>query len=132
MTQFGTSPAIQKSHIQKTHVFVDAVVFNEAAEAYTSEKLDVSDYRDFAVLLDLAVALAPTDILISVEFSDDCTTYYRLVNGPFGDLRYEDTAGAKKEAIIGKVIASYMRIHVLSTGCNATNTFTLTAKVVLS
>jgi len=54
------------------------------------------------------------------------------MNGPFGDLRYEDSAGAKQEAVIGKVVAPYMRIHVVSSGCDGTNTFTLTAKAIVA
>ena len=132
MTDFGTSPSIQKSHIQKIHTFVDDVVFNSVNETYTAPGIDVSDYRDFAILIDLAVAFAPTDIVVRVQFSDDDSAYYNLMNGPFGDLRFEDTAGAKKEAVVGKVIAPYMRISVASSGCDATNKFTLTVKVVLS
>ena len=120
-----------KLHAQTTHTFVDGVVFNATDEAYTSAAFDVSDYRKFSLLIDLAVALAPTDIVIRVQFSDDDVTYYNLMNGPFGDLRYEDTAGDKLEAVVGKVMAAYMKVYVLSSGCDGTNTFTLTVKAVL-
>lgn len=120
-----------KLHKQTTHTFVDAVVFNSTDEAYTSAAFAVSDYREFSLLTDLAVANAPTDIVIRVQFSDDNVTYYNLMNGPFGDLRYEDTAGDKLEAVFGKVMAAYMKVYVLSSGCDATNTFTLTVKAVL-
>lgn len=132
MTDFGTPPAVQKSHAQKIHTFVDAVVFNSADETYTATGIDASDYREFSLLIDLAVVSDPTDIQIQVRFSDDDVTYRQLMNGPFGDLRYEDGAGAKAEAINGKVSAPYMDIHVISSGCEAGKTFTLTVKTVLS
>lgn len=131
MSDFGRDPIIPKLHQQKIQTFVDGVVFNSSAEAYTSAALDVSDYRNFSLLIDLAVALAPTDIVIRVQFSDDNVTYYNLMNGPFGDLRYEDTAGAKLEAVFGNIMASYMKVYVLSSGCDATNFFTLTVKAIL-
>jgi len=123
--------AAEKLHSQAIHTFVNAVVFDTADETYTSASLDVSEYRNFTILLDLAVTLAPTDIVIRVQFSDDDSTFYNLMNGPFGDLRYEDTAGAKVEALTGRIIASYMRIYVVSSGCDATNKFTLTVKAEL-
>lgn len=131
MTDFGRDPIIPKLHKQKIQTFVDGVVFNTSAEDYTSSALAVSDYRTFSLLIDLAVALAPTDIVIRVQFSDDDVTYYNLMNGPFGDLRYEDTAGAKLEAVFGNIMSTYMKVYVLSSGCDATNTFTLTVKAIL-
>jgi len=123
---------IAKLYTKTTHVFVDAVVFDDDPTTYTATGLDVSAYRKFQLLIDLAVTLAPTDIVIRVEFSDDDVTYYRYVEGPFGDLRYEDVAGAKLESVPGKCIAPYMRIYVVATGTDATNKFTLTVKAILT
>lgn len=131
MTDFGRDPIIPKLHKQKINTFVDGVVFNTSAEAYTSAKLDVSDYRNFSLLIDLAVASDPTDIVIRVQFSDDDVKYYNLMNGPFGDLRYEDGAGDKLEAVFGNIMAAFMKIYVLSSGCEAAKTFTLTVKAIL-
>jgi len=131
MTDFGRDPIIPKLHQQKIHTFVDAVVFNSPDEDYTSASRDVSDYRDFAILIDLAVASAPTDIVIRVQFSDDNIKYYNLMNGPFGDLRFEDSAGDKLEAVVGKAMSKHMKVYVLSSGCDGSNTFTLTVKVIL-
>lgn len=132
MTDFGRSPQIPRLHAQKTHTFIDGVVFDSTDEDYTSDSRDVSNYRDFGLLIDLDVTLAPTDIVVRVQFSDDDVTYRDYMNGPFGDLRYEDGAGDKNEAVVGKVIAPYMKIYALSSGCDGTNKFALTAKVVLS
>jgi len=132
MTDFGRSPQVPRLHAQKTHTFVDGVVFNSTDEDYTSDSLNVSNYRDFDLLIDLGVTLAPTDIVIRAQFSDDDITYRNYMNGPFGDLRFEDGAGDKNEALIGKVIAPYMKIYALSSGCDGTNKFILTVKAVLS
>jgi len=117
---------------QTTHTFVDDITFDDDPTTYTADGFDVSAYREFLLILDLAVANAPTDIVIRVEFSDDNSTYYRYINEPFGDLRFEDTAGAKKEALRGKCIAPFMRVYVAATGTDGTDKFILTVKGVLT
>lgn len=115
-----------------THTFVDAVVFDTTAETYTADGYDVVEYRDFLLLIDLEVTGTPTDIQIQVRFSDDDTTYYRLVIGPFGDLRFEDAAGNKTESLVGKCLSTFMDIHCISSGCNGTDKFTLTVKAIFT
>jgi len=117
---------------QTTHTFVDAITFDDDPTTYTADGLDVSAYREFLLILDLAVVNAPTDIVIRVEFSDDDSTYYRYINEPFGDLRFEDTAGAKKEALRGKCVAPFMRVYVAAAGTDGTDKFILTVKAVLT
>ena len=110
---------------------IDAIVFDSTAEAYTSAAIDTAAYRRFILLLSVDVTLVPTDIRFDVLLSDDGVTYYKLATGPFGDLRYEDSAGDLLEAIQGDCCANYMKIYALSSGCSSTNKFTITAKVVL-
>ena len=117
---------------QAVNTFVDNITFDADPTTYTATGIDVSAYRDFLLLISLAVANTPIDIVIRVEFSDDDSTYYSYMSGPFGDLRYEDAAGAKLEAIVGKCVAPYMRVYVAATGTNGTDTFTLTVKAVLT
>lgn len=117
---------------QATQTFVDNITFDDDPTTYTATGVDVSAYRDFLLLIDLAVVDTPTDIVIRVQFSDDNSTYYNYMNGPFGDLRYEDAAGAKLEAIVGKCIAPYMRVYVAATGTGSTHKFVLTVKAVLT
>jgi len=132
MTDFGQPRSIALPRKQTTHVFVDNITFDDDPTTYTADGLDVSAYREFLLLLDLAVANTPTDIVIRVQFSDDDLIYYTYMNGPFGDLRYEDGAGAKTEVIHGKCIAPFMRLYIAATGTDATDKFILTAKAVLS
>lgn len=113
------------------HTLVDAITFNDDPTQYTSDSIDAEGYTDLAVLIDLAIADAPTDIVIRIQESDDDSTFYSIMNGPLGDLRYEDTAGAKTEAIHAKVTAPYLRAYVLTTGTDGTKKFILTLKVVL-
>lgn len=114
------------------NTFVDAVVFNTTDETYTADGYDVVEYRHFLLLIDLEVTGTPTDIQIQVRFSDDDTTYYRLMIGPFGDLRFEDAAGNKTEALVGRCLSTFMDIHCISSGCDASNYFTLTVKGILT
>lgn len=111
---------------------VSAVLFDSAAEAYTSASINCSGYRKFLLEINLDVTLAPTDIQIFVQFSDDNTTFYNYMNGPFGCLLYEDAAGDKLECVSGDCLAAYIRIYVLSSGCSATATFLLTCKLILT
>lgn len=115
-----------------THAFVTTITFDDDPTTYTATGIDVSAYRDFLLLVNVAVVDTPTDIVIRVQFSDDGSTYYNYMNGPFGDLRYEDAAGAKLEAIAGKCIAQYMRVYVAATGTGSTHKFTLTVKAALT
>lgn len=108
---------------------IDAQVFDNVTTTVTSSTIDLASYREFLLLIDLAVADAPTDIVIEVLVSDDDKTYYKYMRGPFGDLRYEDSAGDLTEAIGDKAPARYMQIKATATGTDATKKFTLTVKV---
>jgi len=116
---------------QATYVLVDGITFDDDPTSYTSGLIDVSAYRDFLLLISLTVTNSPTNIVIRVLFSDQPAAGWQYVNGPFGDLRYEDSAGTKTEAIHGKCLAPYMGVYVLATGTDATDKFTLTVKAVL-
>ena len=132
MTDFGLLRPAAPPRQQTTHVFVDGITFDDDPTTYTADGLDVSAYHEFLLLLDLAVVQTPTDIVIRVQFSDDDVTYYTYMNGPFGDLRYEDSAGAKAEVIHGQCMAPFMRLYVAATGTDGTDKFILTAKAVLT
>lgn len=116
---------------QKVVTFINAQVFNNVVASATSSSFKCAPYKDFSLLIDLAVANDPTDIVIRVEESADNINFFQIMNGPFGDIRYEDSAGAKKEAIQGKVNCPYVRIRAVATGTTATKTFTLTAQLAL-
>jgi len=111
---------------------VNAQLFNDAQSEYTSAAIDCAGYRKFLLRIDLAVAGAPTDIKINVQFSRGGGTYENYMRGPFGSLMYEDTAGAKSECIEGECLGAKMKINVVATGVTAGATFTLTCKVILT
>jgi hypothetical protein len=112
--------------------FVDAVLFNSAAEAFTSKEFECAPYKEFNLMIDLDVTGSPTDITINVQFSHDNANWFKHMDGPFGSLMYEDSAGDKKECVTGKIIANWMRIYVLSSGCDASNTFKLSINAVVT
>ena len=123
---------LEALHSLDGSVLVNNVVFNEAAETYSSAWKESDAYREFALLIDIGVTGSPTDIVIRAQFSDDESDHYNYMNGPFGDLRYEDAAGDKVEAVMGRVCAPFFRVHVISSGCDANNYFTVKIKVVLA
>lgn len=109
------------------HTFIDDITFNNTITTVTSSSVGTEKYNSSILLIDLAVANDPTDIVIEVEFSDDNVTFYKYMLGPFGDLRYEDSA-AKKESLLLDCAPMYVRIKVTATGTDETKTFTLTVK----
>lgn len=112
-----------------TETFLDSITFDDTLSTKTSSKFSCAPYRKFTLLLDLAVTASPTDILIEIFVSDDNSKFYKLMSGVFSDLRYEDTAGDKKEAIQGVINSPYIRVKATATGTTAANKFTLTAKI---
>jgi len=114
---------------RKTVKFIDNVTFDATTTTATSESFKCEPYKQFIVLIELDVTGAPTDILYDIEYSDDGGKFYKLMNGPFGDLRYEDAGGDLIEAVTGYVIAPYMRIKATATGTGQGATFRTTVKV---
>lgn len=116
----------------KTLKFFATKVFNDTLSIFTSETFLVSPYSKFRLYIYLIVTLAPTDILVEVEFSYNGSTWYKYMEGPFGDLRYEDAAGDKKECIDGEIRSTYMRVKATATGVDATNNFTVSVRAEVS
>lgn len=116
----------------KTVVFIDNFEFAATSGAKTSASFYCEPYKKFSLLINLAVTATPTDLLIEVKFSDDNAKFYKLMNGPFGDLRYEDSAGNLLEEIQGECRASYCHIVATPSGTDGSNKFTLTAKMVFN
>jgi len=111
---------------------LDKFLFNSSGLAKTSDSYECTGYDNFLLLIDLDVTGTPTDILIAVEFSNDGVTWYKYMIGPFGDLRYEDGAGDKKECLPGLVIAKEIRVTLTSSGCDSSNTFRMSIDVILT
>ena len=116
----------------KTIRLFDVSEFNASVTSITSKSFFCEPYKKFSLLLDLAITGTPTDILIEVKFSDDNAKFYKLMNGPFGDLRYEDSAGNLLEEIQGECRASYGHVKATATGTSGANKFTLNAKMVFN
>lgn len=117
---------------QRTVTFIDNITFNASTTTKTSDPYYCGPYATFLLLHKLTVASTPTNIVIDVEFSDDRANWYKYMRGPFGDLRWEDSAGNKTESIDGPIIAPWIRIIITATGTTATKTFTSTVKLVLN
>jgi len=111
---------------------IDGVVFNDVLTTATSAGVRCVPFHEFLLMLSITVTLAPTDIVFSVEFSDDNVTFFKYMNGPFGDLRYEDAAGNKAEAISGKCLGKYVRLTATATGTSAANKFTVSAYLLIA
>lgn len=113
------------------YIMVDGKVFNNIQTEYTSDAITAASFRKFLLRINLTVDGAPTTIKINVQFSHHGATWENYVQGPFGSLMYEDTAGAKNECIPGERLGHKMRINVVAVGTTAANKFTLTCKLIL-
>lgn len=117
---------------QRTVILIDGVTFNASTTTKTSTCFECRAYTSFLLLHNLDVTGTPTDILVELEFSDDLINWYKYMQGPFGDLRWEDGAGDKLECVNGPVLAPYVRIKVTATGTDGDNTFKSTVKLILN
>jgi len=115
-----------------TEDLISAFTFNEASETKTSIALDCSAYQKGLLLLNIDVTGAPTDIYFRLQFSDNRVDWFNYVIGPFGDLRFEDSAGDQKVCLDFPILAPYLRLYAVSSGCEATKTFLVTAKIILN
>lgn len=116
----------------ETVKFIKAVLFDSTGEVFTSEPFECAPHKEFLLLIDLDVTSTPTNIQIWVEFSHDFVNWFKLMNGPFGSLMYVSAQGDLKECVTGKIIAHWMRIYIVSSGCEATKTFKLSVTAEVS
>lgn len=108
---------------------INAIVLDDNPTTYTSAAIDMSTF-DYAMLfLDIAVTSTPTDVLIEVLTSCDDSTYYTIMDGPLGDLRYDDTCCPRAESIKIPYGCAFIKVKATATGTDAQKTFTVTAKV---
>ena len=116
----------------KTIVLLDAVTFNASVTTKTGKLFEVIAYRDALILINLDVTSTPTDIVFEIEFSHDRQNWFKYVIGAFGDLRYEDAAGDKKECLEIPLLAPYMRCKATATGTSGSALFLTTVKAILN
>ncbi len=116
----------------KTIRLIDAVTFNASVTTKTGILFDVVAYSNALILLDVDVTATPTDIVIEIEFSHDRQNWFKYMFGPFGDLRYEDSAGDKSECLPIPILAPYMRCKATATGTGAVNMFKLSVIAILN
>lgn len=117
---------------QFTIILLDAVTFNAVTTSKSSNIFEVPAYKNGLLLINLDVTGAPTDIVFDLEFSDDRVTWFKYMIGAFGDLRYEDAAGDKKECLNFPILAPFIRLSSTATGTDAVKTFLITAKAILN
>ncbi len=127
MSNLGNNPR----RLQSAASFASKV-FDDTLSTFTTTSFRCLPFNEFLLLIKFVVTATPTDILFIVEFSADNVTFHKYMNGPFGDLRYEDSAGNKNEAISGKCLGRYVRVTVTATGTTAANKFTVDINLLIS
>ncbi len=117
---------------QQIVTFLNDVEFNATVTTFTGPMFFCPAYSKGLLLINKSVTSTPTDIVVRVQFSDDAGNFFRYAIGPFGDLRFEDSAGTELRCYNLPIEAPWMRIVAVATGTSGTNKFNLTAKVVFN
>lgn len=111
---------------------VDNVRIDDNPTSYTSAELAVAAWSYCLFYITIDSTLAPTDIQIILEFSNnDGSTWFQYRNDFWGDLRYEDTATASgiNHCISSPLAGSLMRVRVVGTGTTSTAYFDISVHV---
>ena len=111
---------------------LDAVRLDDAPTFYNSAALDVTGYGMVALLVSIDSTLAPTDVRLLPQFSDDGgTTWWDFEEGLWASLYWEDTATATviyKAFVLPVAGFDDVRIRAVATGTDANNYFDVTVK----
>ena len=109
---------------------IDAIRIDDAPTFYNSAAMDVTEWNAVWVLIDIDSTLAPTDLRVMAQFSDDAgTTWWDFEEGLWASLYWEDTdtaAGINKAFLLPCGGIDDIRIRVVGTGTDATNFFDVT------
>ena len=109
---------------------IDAIRIDDAPTFYNSALMDVAGYSAVWVLIDIDSTLAPTDLRVLAQFSDDAGgTWWDFEEGLFASLYWEDTdtaAGINKTFLLPCGGIDDIRIRIVGTGTDATNFFDCT------
>ena len=113
------------------HTLLDALAFNAQVTSRNSDAVDCEGYRKFALYLEMLSAGVPTTIQFIPQFIDDEGNWFDHLQGLFASLYYEDTVMTSviREVFHGEVVGDSFRLRAVAVGSDATNTFTITAKV---
>lgn len=117
---------------QRVISLIDSIALDAAPTSKTGSGFSVAPFKSALILIDVAITGAPTDVLFSIEFSPNKILWYKYMIGPFGDLRYEDAAGTKAEALDIPILAPFMRAKAVATGTDGSKIFTVAVTAILS
>ena len=112
--------------------FINGVSFDDTAEAFTSQPFDCSAYANGLLFINLDFIESPTHIIFTVQFSNDGQNYFNYAQGPFSDLRYVLAQADLKECLYFPVLANYIKLYALSSGCSSSNKITVYADITFN
>jgi hypothetical protein len=101
--------------------------YDDTPAGDTSAEVWCWPYRWCTVGFDLDSTLAPTDIVVAVEVTQDGANWHKLMDGFLGDWRYDDTSCATviTECMTFPINAYKVRVTLTATGVDADNYFTV-------
>jgi len=112
---------------------IDNVRIDDDPTFYNSAAFDVSIWSAVWVLIDIDSTLAPTNLRVVAQFSNDNgVTWWDFEEGLWASLYWEDVdtaSGINKAFLLPCGGQDNMRIRVVGTGTDATNYFDVTVKM---
>jgi hypothetical protein len=110
---------------------IDAVQIDDAPTSYNSAMQSTPGMAGALVLIAIDSTLAPTNLRVLAQYTDDGgTTYWDFEEGLWASLYWEDTdttSGVHKAFNLPLYYPDW-RIRIVGTGTDATNYFTVTVK----
>ncbi len=111
---------------------IDAVRLDNDPTFFNSAAIDSDGWSAAWVLINIDSTLAPTDIRVVAQFSDDVgMTWWDFVEGLWASLYWEDTgtaAGIRRAFLLPLGGIDLFRIRAVATGTNAGNFFDVTVR----
>jgi len=111
---------------------INAIRLDDAPTYYYSAAMDVTGWGAVWVFIFIDSTLAPTNVRILAQFSDDAgTTWWDFEEGFWAALYWEDVdtaAGIRKALLLPVAGIDTLRIGAIGTGTDATNFFDVTVK----
>lgn len=105
-----------------------STTYNDSTTTATSTAIECCKYRYCTIGYELDESGAATDIQIFVEVSLNGTDFTVLTNDALGSLIYTDSniGSGLEESYMFPIAANDIRIRIVATGTDASNTFTVT------
>lgn len=111
---------------------IDGSVYNDVLTSENSDSTFVKKFNKFALYMDVISAGSPTRLNIQPQFSDNNVDWYDFSESIWpAQITDEQASAPFAEIWIGDCPGEYLRLNVIAEDTGASDTFTVTVKLVL-